>query len=241
MQTSRPDLQVLLPVYNEADCIGGTLAEIYAELSPRLAVEFIICEDGSRDGTREILRDLAARYPMRLILSETRKGYSRAVLDGMRVVGAPYLLCLDSDGQCDPADFWPFWEARGAADVLVGWRTRRQDTPLRKFLSRTFYHFYRLLIPVPLHDPSCPFMLARKEVIAGLIDRLGRMDQGFWWEFAAQAYLSGLRFRELPIHHRLRSAGVTKVYQVRKMLGIGVRHGLALLQIRFAGRGKPPV
>src|ERR1700730_15632138 len=106
-----PDVEVLLPVHNEAGSIEGTLREIYGELSRKVTIGFIVCEDGSEDNTQEILRRLAKDLPMRLNLSEGRKGYSRAVCEGMQMLESDYLLCLDSDGQCDPKDFWAFWDA----------------------------------------------------------------------------------------------------------------------------------
>src|SRR5215470_12770478 len=96
------DLEVFLPVHNEAESIEATIREIYDELSKKLRVGFIICEDGSKDNTKPILRALATQLPIRLNISEARRGYSRAVRDGMEMLQADYLLCLDSDGQCDP-------------------------------------------------------------------------------------------------------------------------------------------
>ena len=116
MSNQMPELELLLPVHNEADSIENTVREMYAQLSPQVALRFLICEDGSRDNTKEILRNLAESLPMKLILSDARKGYSRAVKDGMKALEAPYLLCLDSDGQCDPKDFAKFWSARTGSE-----------------------------------------------------------------------------------------------------------------------------
>ena len=74
-----PDVEVLLPVHNEAESIEPTIREIYDGLSTRLKVGFLICEDGSKDDTKGILRRLSRELPLRLNLSEERKGYSRAV------------------------------------------------------------------------------------------------------------------------------------------------------------------
>ena len=79
MLTKTPELEVLLPVHNEAESIEGTVQELFDELSPQVALRFLICEDGSRDNTKEILRRMAESLPMSLILSDERKGYSRAV------------------------------------------------------------------------------------------------------------------------------------------------------------------
>jgi len=227
------DVQVLLPVHNEAESIEKTIREIYNEISPKVNMEFIICEDGSVDDTKNILRRLRDTYPIKLIMSDERKGYSRAVKDGMKAMDAPYLLCLDSDGQCDPADFWKFWEARTTADVLIGRRVKRADPTIRRVLSRTFYIVYKMFFNVPCHDPSCPFILAGKSVIDTIVDETGSMQQGFWWEFTARSYLHRYRIKEIPINHRTRTAGKTQVYLVKHMPKIGLKHFLALFLIRF--------
>jgi hypothetical protein len=79
-------------------------------------------------------------------------------------------------------------------------------------------------------------MLARREVIQVLWPRMGAMQQGFWWEFTARAKRSGLTLRELPVHHRDRAAGVTQVYRLKKLPGIGFRHVIALFQILIEER-----
>ena len=96
------ELDVILPVHNEGESIEATIREIYDEISPRVRMRFIISEDGSKDNTKDVLRKLSASLPMLLILGEARKGYSRAVIDAMKSVEAPYCIALDSDGQCDP-------------------------------------------------------------------------------------------------------------------------------------------
>jgi glycosyltransferase involved in cell wall biosynthesis len=226
-------VQVLLPVHNEATSIEKTMREAFESISPQVNMEFIICEDGSTDGTKNILYRLAENYPLRLITAEAAKGYSRAVRDGMRAMSAPYLLCMDSDGQCDPADFQKFWEARRPDGVNIGWRTQRADTKLRIILSRTFFIIFKLFFHVSIHDPSCPSVLAGKEVIGNLVNEMGSMQEGFWWEFVARAFRHGYKILEIPVHHRPRISGGTQVYKIRKMPGIFIRHFLALFRIRW--------
>jgi dolichol-phosphate mannosyltransferase len=226
-----PEVEILLPVHNEAESIEGTIREIYDEISPKVNVGFIICEDGSRDNTKEILRRLAGELPLRLNLFDGRKGYSRAVRDGMEMLESDYLLCLDSDGQCDPKDFWKFWEQRAKYDVVFGWRVDRADTLVRKVFSRFFYLIYQAVFRTPLHDPSCPYVLMKKPVAKRLAGELGAMQQGFWWEYVARAFRRGYTILELPVHHRLRTAGVTQVYKWQKMPGIFIKHVAALFRI----------
>jgi dolichol-phosphate mannosyltransferase len=231
MALSSCDVEVLMPVHNEGECIAETICAIYAELSKIVSVGFIICEDGSKDNSKEVLRRLAGELPLRLNLSDTRKGYSKAMREGMDLLDADFLLCLDSDGQCAPEDFAEFWRNRESADVLIGWREKRADTLVRRLFSRFFYLLYQSVFRAPVHDPSCPYVLMRKAVAGRLASELGEMQEGFWWEFVARAHRRGFTIRELPIHHRLRVSGKTQVYKWSKMPGIFARHVVALGRI----------
>src|SRR5580704_10058173 len=93
-----PELQILLPVHNEAESIEATIREFASQLPPEINFGFIVCEDGSKDDTKAILQRLSGELPMRLNLSDQRKGYSRAVREGMTMLEADWLLCVDSDG-----------------------------------------------------------------------------------------------------------------------------------------------
>ncbi len=239
MSGASPALEVLLPVHNEAQSIEDTIREIYEALSPRVAPRFIICEDGSVDDTKKVLINLSQSFPMQLVMSEERKGYSRAVIDGMKSLEAEYLLCLDSDGQCDPKDFGKFWDARDHQDVAIGWRVKRADSLLRRVLSRAFYLVYQLFYRVPVHDPSCPFVLAHRRVIESVVSELGEMNQGFWWEFTARVHRRGFSVREIPVNHRGRSAGKTQVYRLNRLPVIGYQHFVALFKIWFQTRRRP--
>jgi glycosyltransferase involved in cell wall biosynthesis len=174
------DVEVLLPVHNEGESIEATIRGMFAEVSEVARPGFIICEDGSRDNTKEVLRRLAAELPMRLNLSDARKGYSKAMREGMAMLEADYLLCLDSDGQCDPVDFTKFWQAQEQGDIVLGWRVRRADTLLRRAFPGFFYLLYQAVFRVPVHDPSCPFVLFPASVARKLAGELGEMKEGFW-------------------------------------------------------------
>lgn len=230
------ELEVLLPIHNEAASIADTLAEIYQAIAPLTTMRFIISEDGSSDGTPQVLEQLATLYPMKLLSEPVYKGYSRAVLDGLQLADAPYILCLDADGQYDPADFARFWQQRYQADLLIGWRVNRQDTPLRKFLSGLFKTYYQLLFSVTIHDPSCPFVLMPGQLAKQMLPRLGTLRQGFWWEFIAWAWEHGYSMIELPVTHRLRVAGQTQVYRWHKLPGICWTHVTGLARIWRSSR-----
>lgn len=231
MAETKPEIQIVLPVHNEEECIETVLDELYDELSPRLSIQFVISEDGSQDRTKQILQELSHRLPMILIMDEQQKGYSQAVADAYRATTSDYILALDSDGQCSPKDFWNFYQDREKFDISMGWRRPRSDTLFRRVLSGGFKAIYQMLFRVPLHDPSCPYLLITKEVRDAVVKDMGTFSHGFWWEFFARAHSKGFKIREIPIQHRTRLAGHTKSYPLASLPGIAFTHVSGLFRI----------
>jgi glycosyltransferase involved in cell wall biosynthesis len=233
----REPIDVVLPVHNEAESIGATLNEFYkvVTLDGNIPIRFVICEDGSRDNTVQVLKDLSATLPIFLISDPERKGYSRAVLDGFRATTSPLVGFIDSDGQCDPADFASFVTAQdsGRCDIAFGYRNPRHDHPIRVLMSNAFGFVYRCYFSIPVRDPSCPFLLIRQQSLQRVLrGNPGILKQGFWWEFIARCVSAGLRIQELPVAHRARSAGVTQVYRPTKVPRIAYEHLLGLARLK---------
>ena len=225
-------VQLVMPVHNEADSIEGTIRELHEVISKIVDLEFIVCEDGSIDDTKNVLRKVATRFPVKLEIASERKGYSRAVIDGFAMSTAPRVLFVDSDGQCDPEDFRRLWDVRNQADVIIGWRVNRSDHWIRKLMSGSFKVVYRMLFGVRVHDPSCPYLLIPQHVLRRLVPQLGVLSYGFWWEFVARAWGNGYSLREVPVRHRPRAAGETQVYKLTTVPGIAVSHLAGLFTIR---------
>jgi glycosyltransferase involved in cell wall biosynthesis len=229
------DLNVVLPVYNEVNSIGKVLQEwrsaIY-ELG--ISYEFIICEDGSTDGTKDLLKKLSDDFPIKLSQKDSKRGYGKAVIDGINLSSSRFVLCIDSDGQCDPNDFNVFWQHKDDSDVLIGWRTQRQDSLLRKIYSGLFKVIFNLLFSSELHDPSAPFVLFSKEKIVNNLNYLVYLREGFWWGFIAMCQKKKLSVKEIPINHRLRMEGGTRVFHFSKIINIALRNIVGLVKLRLA-------
>src|SRR3972149_3898464 len=98
------NLSVILPVYNERFTIGSILSEWIKQLNKyNLKYQFLICEDGSTDGTKEFLQKLKKNYPLLILTHKERLGYGGAIINGIRSSHSDYILCVDSDGQYDPS------------------------------------------------------------------------------------------------------------------------------------------
>jgi dolichol-phosphate mannosyltransferase len=227
-------IEIVLPVHNEAASIEATLREFHRVATGQgLRVRFLACEDGSTDGTKEILRSLENDLPLVARCGPERLGYSRAVVEGLQAATAPVVGFIDSDGQCDPSDLARLAEALPGNDVVFGFRDPRADLPVRKLMSAAFGVPFRLMFRVHRTDPSCPYLLIRREALDEVLrGSPGILPQGFWWEFSARVQAAGLRTAEVPVRHRPRAAGSTQVYKPGKIPRIAVVHLLGLLALR---------
>ena len=129
------NLQILMPVHNEANNIGKQITKISNILKKKIKFTFLICEDGSDDGTLEILKKLQRKFKIKVISKKKKQGYSMAVMSGIKRASGDYLLIMDSDGQCDPKQIFKFWNVRDQSDIIAGYRIKRKDFLYRKFFS----------------------------------------------------------------------------------------------------------
>lgn len=220
LTNSIPTLSIVFAVYNEAGSIERVIKEFYEEIGTKIPVEIIVAEDGSNDGTKEILKELSDKLPIILNMKDGRRGYLGAVKDGLNDVRTPYALFIDSDGQCAAKDFWKFWECRDK-DLVIGWRSNRQDMLYRKILSGGFQGIIKTLFGgVPFHDLSCPYMLMKENVIRTTISEVKHLRYSCWPEFVVRVCRKGYNITEVPINHRERLAGETQVYKPTKLLKI---------------------
>jgi glycosyltransferase involved in cell wall biosynthesis len=228
-------IDVVVPAHNEGASIGHTLREFYATVAVQnqIPIRFVVCEDGSTDNTVPVIERLSHEIPLKLLSDPVRKGYSRAVIDGMHGTESDWVAFIDSDGQCDPGDFARLLALRDGADLVIGYRSPRRDPWGRKVMSHAFGLVYRAMFDVRVRDPSCPYLLVRqvslKRILAG---NAGILKQGFWWEFLARASALKLRIVETPVRHLVRKSGVTKVYRPTKIPRIATEHLLGLWKLR---------
>jgi len=227
-------IEVVLTAHNEEEAIGKTIRE-FLDAAERhaLDVDVLVAEDGSSDGTRRVVAEIAERSHghVRLTSASEQKGYSRAVSDAYRLTRRDVVVCCDGDGQYDPDNLQTLLEALSAGTVVAGARSPRRDSRSRLLASWAFGHVYRLLTGVQMEDPSSPFVVAFRHDVLGFLPATALLPQGFWWEFFARADAAGLRIVEVPVAHRRRH-GTTRVYTRRRLPKIAVVHLVGLVKLR---------
>lgn len=237
-----PEVSVILPVHNEARAIADVVSEVQREIGSRLSTEIICTEDGSADGTPLILLNLAEKVPLKVLSSRRRKGYAGAIADGVTLVSSKYVLFADSDGQHMMSDFWRLFSARNQASIVSGWRFERADPFVRRGMSLVFASAAKTVFRLPpLHDVTAPFRLVATSVAKRLTKKCKYMRESFWTEFTIQAAAGGYSIIEIPIRHRMRTDGASRVYKLRAMPEIAYRQLVGLAKtwadLRTESRG----
>lgn len=214
----RPEISVVVPAYNEVE----SLPPLFAELRDALAStgrtwELIVVDDGSTDGSRELIEREAERDDrVRAFVLERNAGQSAALAAGLGRVRGDIVVTLDADLQNDPADLPKLLAALANADVVSGVRAKRQDTWVRLVSSRIANAVRRGVLKDPVTDIGCSFKAYRREVLEGL-----PMFVGVHRFLPALCVFRGARFAEVPLHHRARAHGVSK-YGVGNRLWRGI-------------------
>lgn len=229
------NIDIVTPVHNEGETIKKTLEEFYDHyLNSKFEIHFIVSEDGSSDNSVSQINLIKENYSLTLISERYRKGYSKAVIDGLNLTKNKIVSFIDSDGQCDPADLYNLYSHFNGSNLVVGYRNPRQDKMYRIVMSNLFKIVYKILFKINLRDPSCPFFITSKENIDRILstDEIGILSQGFWWEFYARADSLGINIVETPINHRIRSGGKTVVYRPTKIPSIATKHLFGLFKLK---------
>lgn len=171
-------LVIVIPVYNEAENIEAVVCEWSSTLTGLgITHQFLLINDGSKDGTLEVLKLMQEHDPEHLVvIDKPNSGHGRACRLGYSAsVEAPaveWILQIDSDGQCDPAYFAEFWSRRENADCVFGQRIQRDDGQLRALTSKICKLGSTLLGGRDMVDPNVPYRLMRKQTLAMAIDQI---------------------------------------------------------------------
>jgi len=221
-------LSILVPVFNEEE----NLRELYGELRQALAEEgpweIIFVDDGSTDGSREVLASISEEDPkVRCVMLARNFGQTAAIAAAIDHSRGRILVPIDADLQNPPAEI-PRVVARleDGYDVVSGWRKHRKDNVLTRVIpSKIANGVISLVTGVHLHDYGCTLKAYRREVLAN-VRLYGEMHR-FLPVYAAW---QGARVEELPVEHRSRARGKSKYGLGRTMKVL-----LDLLTVKLLG------
>ncbi|MFI5271995.1 MAG: glycosyltransferase family 2 protein [Ktedonobacterales bacterium] len=220
-------VSIVVPAKDEEQSIGP----LYDALTTQLqqlgqSYEIVFVDDGSRDGTFAVIRDLHERDPhVKAVRLRRNFGKTPALLAGFKQAGGDVVFTMDADLQDDPAEIPAFLaKLNEGYDLVSGWKYPRHD-PITKTLPS--FVFNRLLVAkttgVKLHDINCGFKAYRREVLDD-IKLYGELHRFI----PVLANQRGFRITEIKVHHHKRKYGKSKFGGKRFLRGI-----LDLLMVLF--------
>ena len=203
------DISLVIPIYNEAEGLPA-LYRAVTETLDRLpqSAEIVFADDGSKDGSAELLDELpAADRRVRVLHLARNYGQTAALMAGIQNSTGDVVIPMDGDGQNDPADIPRLLDKLAEGfDVVSGWRQARQDRALtRRLPSVVANRLISAVLHVPLHDYGCTLKAYRREVVED-VRLYGEMHR-FIPIYAAW---EGARVTELAVAHNPRRFGRSK-------------------------------
>lgn len=212
-------MTLLMPVFNEEKSIARIVSEFYKAVSKEVSCEIVLCEDGSTDNTKEVLLKLQKKLPIKLHLSEERKGYHKASRDALSVVETPLVFMVDSDGQYLPDDFPNGLKHIPEYDIVIGRRIGSKESLHRRMLRTGFNAIIRTVFPsIPIRDFDAGYKIIKKNVIDKVLqDNISCLPYSFNAEFLIRSYYHGFKIKEFEIRHVKREFGETSIYPLRKL------------------------
>ncbi len=215
-------LSVVIPAYNEAARLPATLDAIVAYLRNGGApFEVVVVDDGSLDGTAEVVRARAATDPgIRLVRSESNHGKGYAVRAGLLEARGDLWLFSDADLATPIEEVEKLRTAidRGADLVLASRALPESVLPVpqslrRRVLGRCFNAAVRVSLGIPYRDTQCGFKLMRAGALRGVVERLETHHFGFDFELVYRAHRRGLRIAEVGVVWRDQAGSKVRVWR----------------------------
>ena len=238
MPYDKTGLIVVIPVYNEQECIEEVLTSWGTFLNRYLkdtSFKIVVVNDGSKDNTPKILDDILTKYPYLHVVHQKNGGHGEAVLNGYSIAlkfSPDWVFQVDSDNQFLPEDFPKLWENRTKSKFLLGYRKKRYDEFNRLVITRIVRVIIFLLYRVWITDSNIPYRLIKGDYLAMLLrDLPGR-------PFAPNIFLSVMARKDgndlmfIPVTHKERETGQVSIIKL-KLLKVCVRSANELLSFAF--------
>jgi glycosyltransferase involved in cell wall biosynthesis len=239
MHYPKQGLVVVIPVYNEQDCIEEVLSSWGNFLNGYLkdvSFKIVVVNDGSKDNTPKILDQISPRYSYLHILHQKNGGHGEAVLNGYTEAlkfEPDYVFQVDSDNQFLPQDFPLLWEKRSQSDFILGYRKKRYDEFNRLVITRIVRVVIFSLYGVWITDSNIPYRLIKGSYLKLLINSLPFRPFAPNIFLSVQARKDGNDLMFIPVTHKERETGQVSIIKW-KLLKVCFRSASELLSFAFS-------
>ena len=212
----RLDVSVVIPVYNERDNLMLLAERLFPAVSSLgCPHEVIFVNDGSTDGSGEILRTIKSEHPhVRVLHLDKNHGLTAAFDAGFKAARGQIVVTMDSDLQNDPEDIPALLSElrNGEYDVIIGWRKERKDKFLKRISSRIANSVRNVFAHESVPDSACSLKAFKRECIADM-----KLYNGMHRFFHALVTMEGYRVGQVVVRHHPRLHGKSK-YNIRNRM-----------------------
>lgn len=210
------DVVLVMPAYNEEECIQQVVDSWNSELSGIFGNKFgmVVVNDGSKDNTGKILDELAQTRSWLKVVHQPNGGHGKALLHAYRVgleLNSQFIFQTDSDNQFNPSDFKKLWNQRNVSRFILGYRLNRHDAFHRLVITRILRAVLFLTYGRYIVDANIPFRLIESSYLRKLLTVLAGEP------FAPNIFLSVLAARDgenllsIPVDHIDRQTGTVSI------------------------------
>jgi dolichol-phosphate mannosyltransferase len=206
-ENPKVDISVVVPVYNEEENLPVLIPQIAEVLRPLgKTYEMIFVDDGSKDHSRRLLKEMALQYPQIRILGFKKNcGETAAGAAGLKEARGEIVITIDADLQNDPKDIPRMLGYLKDYDMVTGWRQKREDSWVKRITSRIANRVRNSLSGEEIQDSGCTFRAYKRECLQNL-----KLYKGMHRFIPTLVKMEGYRVIEIPIAHHPRKFGVSK-------------------------------
>ncbi len=201
-------LSIFMPAFNEEGNIVTTIIDARSA-AKKIAnsYEIIVINDGSKDRTAELVREMAKNdNNIRLINHDKNRGYGAAVKTGLKSCKKDWIFFTDSDGQFHYDELSKFVDQTDNYDLIIGYRKKRMDPFHRVFVAQVLLKIWNfVLFGLTVRDVDCAYKLFSKQVRDAV--KLQSESAITVTEFIVKAEERGFKIIQLPVHHYSRKFG----------------------------------
>jgi len=226
--TETNHISIVIPIYNENESLVQLLNEINILFNDKKLPEIIFIDDGSSDGSTEILKKIAIdNSHVKLIIFKKNYGKSIALNEGFNLASRDFVITMDGDLQDDPKEIFSLIEKLNQGyDMVSGWKKNRKDPISKRFPSKIFNFVLRMVTGLKIHDFNCGLKAYKKHVL-NTISLYGGLHR----YIPALAKQNGYTCAEIIVNHRARQFGTTKYGGSRFLRGF-----FDLFTVMFLGK-----